>query len=379
MRTFTSLLAAAAILASVPSASAQDDTIRFSSAKGVREEKGKVLGLNVKEIIYEKDAGGASIKMNEKAKDVLDIDFAPDNTPFEFQNARKAMQDFAFKDAADRFERIKRSPQTSEPVKEYCRKYAVECLLQAGDPDGAYAAAEQIRKEKPDSFFLRESFLLQYEAAKAKGDAKLQAEVVKKFGDAIKEQGATEWNKNLEMLSADSAEESKDFAAALKIYQKLAADKSDPRVAEASTLGVLRCLTAQKALPDLKARSDALIAEWEGKKNAPARLLLAAYVGRGDCLLAEGKIKESLLDYMWGLLNVAPRIGEYTREHEAVLAKSSIACARYAKQFGERDKENKTLYVHRSRELLGELMGTYPRSGFKKDVEDAIKDAEKSQ
>lgn len=380
MKHLTPVLTLAAVaLAASPAAAQNEDTITFTSSKGVSTEKGIVVGLNFKEITWKKDAGGNLITMTEKSRSVMDIEFHPDNTPFEFQNARKLMQDFQFKEAADRFNRVKNSTMTSEPVKEFCRRYIIECHLQAGDLDAAVAAAEQLRKEKPDSFFLKDSFVLQYEAAKGKGDPKLQKETMQKFSDAVKEHSMTEWNRHLDMISADATEASREFEGALKIYTRLAADREDPRLRESANLGILRCLSALNRVQDLKARAQSVIDEFSGKKGAAPKPLLAAYTARGDCHLAEGRVKEALLDYMWGLLALAPKLGEFCREHETVLARAAIASAKYAKQFGAKDGENKTLYLQRSRDLHGELMATYPRTGFRKEVEDALKEAEKAQ
>ncbi|MBI4564915.1 MAG: hypothetical protein HY716_09520 [Planctomycetes bacterium] len=333
----------------------------------------RVLSLTYEKITYDLGAGAPQ---QSNARNVREIEFDPNNVPFDFPYARQELQRNPSKDVATRFERMKKDPRTSEPARDFCRKHIIEALLGAGDFEGAIAAAKALRTEKSDSFFLRDSFVLQYEAAQGLNDAKLQEETLKEFEAAAREKRMSEWNKDVDLMKADAAEAKQNHHLALEIYNKYANDRE---VRDAASLGILRCLSAMKDWVRLKSKAEAVLSEVKQRKDAPVRLHLAATTARGDALMAEGKVKEALLDFIYGAWELGPRLGELSREHEAALAKASIAAAQYAKSFGEKNKENKTRYLQRAHDLFQELQRTYPRTAWKPEVAEALKRAEKSQ
>jgi tetratricopeptide (TPR) repeat protein len=366
---------ATVLLAATGAASAQDK-IKW---KDRADTEGVVISLNVKDIKYRLTNSPA--EQEEPSKNVRDIEFDQDNTlfPYEYNHGVAAFHKGDYKGAVEQFERaidrIKRTNSPNHPMRDFCRKYIVESYLKAGDAAGVMAAARELRKEKPDSFFVRDSFLMQYEAWKRRRDAKLQEETIKELEEAIKTDRRLDGlQPDAELLRADFLEISKKFADALAIYSKFGANRE---VWKEVTLGTLRCLSALGRMADLKNRVESLLSEIKDRKDANPEVYLGALVARGDVQLSEGKIKEALLDYMKGALD--PALARQSAEHEAALAKAAIAAARFAKQFGEKDKANKTLYVGRAMELRDDLKKAYPQTGWSADVDGAIREANLSQ
>jgi len=373
MKTFAALLG---ILIGI---GAQDkDTWDKIVWKGNRPPtEGVVISLNVKEIKYRLATGGG--EQVEPSKGVQDIVFDPESLPYEFNAGKAALQRNQFREAVEQFEkaidRIKRSNNPNHPLRDFCRKFIIEAQLAAGDTAGVVAAARELRKEKLDSFYVRDSFLLQYEAAKTKGDAKLLDETMKEFEEAIqKDRRLSELAAGAELLRADANEMAGKFEPALATYSKYQADRE---VWETVSLGTLRCLSALNRIPDLKNKTDSLFNELKREENP--RVLLGAMTARGDIRLSEGKVREALLDYLKGLLELGPKVGD-TPEHEAAMAKSAIASARYALEFAKKDdKENRDRYLGRARELKDELKRTFPRTGWMTEVEKLIREAGAAQ
>lgn len=367
---FVGLIVAAAALP----AAAQDKIIW----KGERAPtEGVVISLNIKEIKYRLATGGG--EQVEPARGVKDIAFDPESLPYEYNAGKTALQRNQFRDAVEQFEkaidRIKRSNNPNHALRDFCHKHIVEANLAAGDTDAVVKAARELRKEKSDSFFVRDSFLLQYEAAKNKGDAKLLEETMKEFEESIqKDRRLQDLVRDAELLRADANEMARKFDLALQTYTKYGADRD---VWETVALGSLRCLSAMGKLLDLKQKTDSLFNELKREENP--RVLLGAMIARGDIRLSEGKVREALLDYLKGLLELGPKVGD-TPEHEAAMAKSAIASVKYAQEFGKKDdKQNRDLYLGRAKELKEELKRTFPRTGWLTEVEKAIREGSAAQ
>jgi hypothetical protein len=258
-------------------------------------------------------------------------------------------------------------------MRDFCRKHIIEAYLAAGDADSAIKAARDLRKEKPDSFFLRDSFQLQYDAAKMKRDPARQDEAIKDIDEVVKaDRRFADLQRDADLLRADMMEWNKKHAEALTIYTRLGGDRE---LWEEVSLGTLRCLSALNRTVDLKTKVESLMVDLKDKRETNPRVYLAAVVGRGDVSLAEGKPKEALLDYMKGALDPGGAANSY--EHETATAKAAIAAARLGKQFGEKDKQNKMLYIDRAREMRDELKRTFPQTAWLTEVDAAIKDAER--
>ncbi|HTF55876.1 MAG TPA: hypothetical protein VK661_01290 [Planctomycetota bacterium] len=366
---------ATVLFAAARPASAQDK-IKW---KDRPDTEGVVISLNVKDIKYRLTNSPA--EQEEPSKNVRDIEFDQDNTlfPYEYSHGVAAFHKGDYKGAIEQFDRaidrIKRTNSPNHPMRDFCRKYVVESYLKSGDAAGVVAAARELRREKADSFFIRDSFLMQYEAGKRRRDAKLLEETIKELEEAIKADRRLDGlQADSELLRADFLEMNKKYADALVIYSKFGANRE---VWKEVTLGTLRCLSALGRTAELKSKVESILSEIRDKKDANSEVYLGALVARGDVQLSEGKVKDALLDYMKGALD--PALARQSAEHEAALAKAAIAAARFAKQFGEKDKVNKTTYIDRAKELREDLKKAYPQTGWSADVDGAIKEAERAQ
>jgi len=367
---------AAAILFAAAGAASAQDKIKW---KDRADTEGVVISLNIKDIKYRLTNSPA--EQEEPSKNVRDIEFDQDNTlfPYEYSHGVAAFHKGDYKTAIEQLERaidrIKRTNSPNHPMRDFARRYIVEAYLRAGDAAGVVTSAQELRKEKADSFFVRDSFLMQYQAAKMRRNAKGQEDTIKELEEAIKADRRLDvLQPDSELLRADFLEMNKRYSDALTIYSKFGANRE---VWKEVTLGTLRCLSGLGRTAELKSKVESILVEIKDKKDANPEVYLGALVARGDVQLSEGKIKEALLDYMKGALD--PALSRQSAEHEAALAKAAIAAARFAKQFGERDKANKTTYVDRAKELREDLKKAYPQTGWSADVDGAIKEAERSQ
>ena len=382
MRKLSVFLGLAILAAGGLPSSAQDrvvqDKIFWKGERALTE--GTVVSLNFFQIKYRLSSAGG--EQEDFAKEVKDIEFDTDNpiVPYEFTHGVNAMNKGNHEEAVKQFEkaisRIKQSNSPNHPLRDFCRKHIMESHMATGDPAAVEAAARELRKEKPDSFFLRESFLMQYEAAKTRRNAALQEATIKELDEVIKadRRFADQLSRDAELLRADMMETSKNFAGALNIYTKLGGDRD---LWEGVSLGILRCQSALGRTSDLKTKVESLLLELKDRREKSPRVYLGALIGQGDVNLAEGRIKEALLEYLKGALD--PGSAGRTYEHETAIAKAAIAAAKYGKQFGEKDKTNKILYIDRAKDLRDELNRTFRASAWLTDVDAAIKDALQGQ
>ena len=381
MNALRTVLALATLAAGSLAASAQEGVIQDKIIwKGERAPtEGSVVSLNFSQIKYRLSSAGG--EQEDFAKEVKDIEFDTDNpiVPYEFTQGRNLLNKGGYKEAVDQFERaiarIRQSNSPNHPLRDFCRRYILEAHLLAGDSAAVVAAARELRKEKPDSFFLRDSFLLQYEAAKMRRDTALQEATIKEIDDAVKaDRRFADLQLDVDILRADVMEVNKKHTEALAIYTRLASNRD---LWEAVSLGTLRCLAALGRTGDLKTKVETILTDLKDRRDKSPRVYLAAIIGRGDVALAEGKVKDALLDYMKGALD--PGTATRTYEHETSIAKAAVAAAKYGKQFGEKDKQNKVLYIDRAKELREELKRTFPQTAWLGDVDAAIQDALRAQ
>src|SRR5688572_2982722 len=352
------ILAFAVLSAGALSAAAQD-TIFW---KGERQPtKGTVVTVNFLQIKYRLE--GAAGEQEDNAREVKDIEFDPDNSTlpyYEFDQGMRALHKGQQKEAVEQFtralDRIKGSNTPNHPMRDFCRKHILEANLMARDADAVVASARALRKERPDSFFLRDSFMMQYDAAKMKRDTALLNETIRELEEAIKadRRYADHLQRDADLLKADVLEMNKKYDEALRVYSRLG---GNPEAWADVNLGTLRCLSALNRTADLKAKVESLVVELKDKREAHPRVYLGTLVARGDVFLAEGKIKEALLEYLKGALD--PGQAAETSEHETAVARSAVASAKYARQFGEKDKENKIRYIDRAREMRDELTRSF--------------------
>ncbi len=157
------------------------------------------------------------------------------------------------------------------------------------------------------------------------------------------------------------------WGEALKIHSQFA---SDPVVGRDARLGEMRCLFALKNWSSLKSKADAILSEAKTNKKLDPQLKAGAYVGLGDALLNTGKTKDALVEYM-RVVEVMRNDVDGSREHEAAIAKASIACSRYAAEL--QDATLKGTYKGRAKDLQAELKALYPNSGWHKAVADEVR------
>jgi tetratricopeptide (TPR) repeat protein len=325
--------------------------------------EGTVTGISYKEVTYESVAAGAP--QTQATKDVREIEFDPNRKPYEYVAGEELFKRNEFAEAREKFDRTLRDSRATDPFKQFARWYIIQCHLEAGENDKAVAAAKSLRRDVPDSYFLKESFALQYAAARYLGSAPLE-ETLKEFEKATQEKGSDDWKKSLELLRADHSELKRDFKTARSAYERLADDK-DPRIALDAKLGILRCLAG---LTDWNALSGKAGEYIRSTKPSP-RLLLGAYLARGKALLyGEKKHKDALLDFLRCVLDLAGKIGETSLEHQEAIAHAAMACARVAGE--QKEKEKKDLYRERALQLKADLTRRYPGSPYVAEIDKEV-------
>ncbi len=348
-----------AVLAAASAAFAQDKIHKKDNSQPL---EGDITTMTYKEVGYDSQAGSLS----EPARNVREVEFDLNNVKLsDFLSAERAFKDNAWGEAITRFERVIRDPNVKDPAKQTARWYIIRCHLEAADAAKAIAAAKKLRADAPDSFYVRDSYMLQFDAARQAGAAAVD-EAVKDFEKGATEKGIEDWKKGLDMVKADIAESKGDWRGAKTIYDKYAADKEFGVQAQ---LGVLRCLGGLKDWSGLSQKSENMITAARGKD---ARMMMGGYLGRGRALLeGEKKYKEALLDLARCVFDIAPKLGESSREHELAIAYAGIAAARFSAQQTEPEKKN--LYRDRAYQMHAELSRKYQGSPLLKDVEEEVK------
>ncbi len=344
---------------------AQGDIIKFRDPKEP-DAACEVVSMSYKQVKYNLYVNGEHAgAFQRNAAEVSEIHFSNERKPYDFTLAEQNMSGGLFDEAIKRFEKALRSSECPDPVRQLGRISIARCYYRAGLWDRVLPYLQDFRREMPESFYFAETFSLQYDAFRIRGDVASMERTLQEFMKEAENRSVSYWKNSAELLNDDLYEMQSKWNQALAIHSKYA---SDSAVGKSARLGELRCLSALANWSQLKQKADSILGEARGKKNYDEQLLTAAYNARGDCSMEAKRTKEALLDYLRGvvLLNTS---GEATREHEASLAKAAIACARLANEL--RDQERAT-YKLRARELQADLLKTYPGSGWAKPVGEAI-------
>jgi hypothetical protein len=120
----------------------------------------------------------------------------------------------------------------------------------------------------------------------------------------------------------------------------------------------MRCLAASGDWSALKGKSDDILSNPKGKDT---RLLMGAYMGRGDVLLfQEKKNKEALIEYMRVVDVLSPKLEGITETHVIAMCRAAIACARFAIE--SKDPDVKQTYKGRALDLVAEAMKRFGKS-----------------
>lgn len=357
-----------AALAGLPAAAFGQDKIHLKNNPVPHE--GVVITMTCREIQYE-SALAAGVTQTQAASDVRAIEFDPMKKPTNMDLGESSLRKGDFADAKAKFEAGLRDPRIKEPQKQQSRWYLLRCLVNLGEWDGALAAARQLREEFPEGFYLKDSFLLQYQAAMGKGSLPDLESAVTDFNKTAGARGlAKEWEKNIDLLRAELMELKRDFRTAKTLHEKYLRN-ADAEVALEARLGQLRCLAGLQDWSGLKGAADGIISDAKGKAGLSVRLTIGAYLSRGRALLlGDGKSKDALLDFMRCVVELGPKLAEGCREHEESLAMAAIASARLAGE--QTDKEKRATYRSRAEGLKGELLKYYRGSSHAGAVEQAI-------
>lgn len=360
---------AAAFFLCAAAASAQD-TLRIRDPKEgkVSEKQGEVVSLNHKTVEYEIDVGGTRAKQPEDARNVVEIVPDQNGRTFDYIQAELAFNNGDWEQAIERFEKVRRDQRARELLKQIAAISVVRAHWGAGNAAGTVAAAKALRQEKPDSFFIRESFEIEILAHLSKNDIAGAGATITAFEEKGKTDGMPDWAKSAEVKRARLLELQNKHREALGIHRKYVRDRD---AGEEATLGELRCLKEVGDWAGLNGRAESVIGEAKGaKKTFSPRVLTGAFNARAEAALNGGRAKEALLDFLQGAM-VLNKSGETSLEHEASLGRGAVACAKVAA--AEKEKHKKDTYRMRALELVDELKKFYPGSRLLKAAEEEIK------
>jgi len=369
MRFMRKLLTTAIIMAAAAAPLAAQDIIKFKDPTKNPDMEGEIATMTYKLIEIDIPVGGQLARQPADARQVADLIPSNSKKSFDFAKAEESMANNDFDSAAERFARVQKDARTSELQRQLAAINIVRCQYYKGNPNAVVQAAQALRAAKADSFYVRESFELEFKAHVATRNANGAAAVATAFANMGNANGMQEWAKSGELMQAQLDELKQNWRPALAIYKKYSRDRD---VGDDATLGELRCLTAIPDWTSLASRADSIIKDAQDKKNFSSRLLIAAHNGKGDAQLNGGKPKDALFEFLQGALVLAR--GETGPEHEASLGHSAVACAKIAA--AEKDKAKKDLYKGRAQEMLGELQQTYGKgSRYAAEAQKALAEA----
>lgn len=362
MRPMKHALIAALLLPALAAAAGAQDVILL---KDGRELQGEVVSLTYKVVEYE-PAAAAGVKQKEDSKNIQEIRPEQSRKTFDFVQGENAMGASEFDAAVERFERVRKDARASDLLRQTSAINVVKCFWMKDNIAGALGAIKSLRTERPDTFFLRESYEFEIRCHLAKGDVPSAERAVTELEGKGRSDGMPEYSKTAEVMRAGLFELQKKFREALAIHKKYAKDKD---VGEEASLGELRCLKEIADWGGLNGRAESIISEQKGRKVPSYRVLTGAFNARGEFNLNGGKFKEALLDFMQGVA-VLSKGGGQSREHETALGRAAFASAKFAA--GQQEKAKKQLYKDRAHELLIELERAYGKGPLHAEASKAI-------
>jgi outer membrane protein assembly factor BamD (BamD/ComL family) len=368
MNAMRKLLTIATLLAAAAAPLSAQDIIKFKEGSKNTDMEGTIASMSYKLVEIEINIGGTLAKQPADARQIADIIPSNSSKTFDFAQGESAMTNNDFDSAIERFERVKKDARATELQRQLSGINVVRCQFYKGSPNGTIQAAQAMRAQKAESFYIRESFELEVKAHLAMRNPTGATGAINAFAALGRQAGMQEWEKSADLMNAGLAELKSDWRTALTIHKKYSRDHD---VGEEASLGEMRCYTGLADWTSLNSRADSIIKEAQGKKGYSTRLLIAAHNGKGNADLSAGKPKEGLLDFLQGAMVLSK--GENGPEHEASLAGAGIACAKIAA--AEKDAAKKGVYKGRAQEMLGELVQTYgPQSRYKAQIKAAIKE-----
>jgi len=363
MAAMRNFLAASLIAVAAAEAAAQD-TIRLVNPDA-QKMQGEITSMNYRIVEIEIEVTGLRVPQKVNARDIRAIEIDPIKRPFDFSSGEDAMNKGDFAVAVERFERAKKDSR--DVVKQTAGINVVRCHYGNNDFPACLAAIKAFRQEKPETYYLRETYEIEYRCHLATGNVGALAKTVEDFEKRGKADKLEEWTKSADVMRGQLLEFQGKWQEALSIHGRFTRDKD---VGDEAMLGELRCLRELKNWAQLKAKAEVAIGSFKGKQGND-RVLTGAYNARGETYLQAGRFKDALLDFMQGV-DILNKGGETTREHEKALALASTACARIAAS--EKDKAKKDTYKGRAQELLAELDKIYPNSPARAEAGKAIQE-----
>jgi len=341
-------LTAAFLACSASSAIAQSDSIDLRVGKPAGDQI-EITSMTYLLVRYEVTLDDGTIIPNQQvdAPNVRGITLGHrNNRPFELSNGDTRMNQRDYSAAVQQFEKVVKGERFSRVAKEYAQRQIIECHLRLNKPDDVLKSIQALRDSFPESFYLVETYDIQYDVARLKGDEPAMAAAVEALSREAQRLNRPEMQVSAGMKKAELSEFRKQYAEALAIYEK---HQSDALGGEEAQLGRMRCLSELGRDRDLFPVAEGFIRE--EKKTSP-RLLMGAYNARGDVSFRNGRTKEALLDYLRVALHWGPRTGG-TPEYEAGIGKAAIASAKFS---GEQEEPAlKETYLGRAAELIREL------------------------
>lgn len=319
-------------------------------------------------IEYEIETGDRALNQDIKAEEVEDIIIGPFRKPKNFTDAEDQMKEGDYATAATLW--LKCLNDDNQVFRQFAYMNLAECYLIQGQFAKAIDTLQALRKAVPDTFFLKNVYRQIYTAHKLNRDLKAAAQTISEFDNDATQRTKTDWKKLADMLRADLYELQGNHKQAINIYRKH--NRNNDEIGEEAKIGEMRCLSATGELAAAKERGDNVLRS----KDPSPRLLTAAYNAIGDYQMSQGDIKEALLCYLRGVVELN-KGGARNREHETALAKSAIAMAKQAAAL--KDETKKEEYLRRAGDLMRELNQSYPRSEFAPNVKKEIDAAKASK
>src|SRR5882672_1251408 len=219
------LLTTAILLAAAAAPLAAQDIIRFKDPNKNPDMEGDIATMTYKLVEIDINVGGSLAKQPADARLIQDVIPSNSKKSFDFAQGEAAMANNDFASAIQRFERVASDTRATELMRQLSAINIVRCHYFNGSTQGVIAAAQALRTKKPDSFYVRESFELEFQAHVSARDANRAAAVANAFTAMGNANGMQEWAKSGELMQAKLAELKSDWRTALGIYKKYSRDR----------------------------------------------------------------------------------------------------------------------------------------------------------
>src|SRR5258708_1796554 len=219
MITMRKFLTTALLLAVTAAPVWAQDIIKFKDPNKNPDMEGEIATMTYKLVEIDINVGGTLARQPADARQVLDLVPSNSKKSFDFAKGEESMANNDFDTAIERFERTKKDARASELQKQLSSINIVRCQYYKGNPNGVVQAAQALRAQKADSFYVRESFELEFKAQvalRANAGATAVANAFAAMGNA---NGMQESAKSAELMQAALAELQQHLRARLACLQ----------------------------------------------------------------------------------------------------------------------------------------------------------------